>query len=437
MSERSTIHLTNNAIPSADQLNTPQRKGAADLAHILEKLATSGSTVPSQGMVFGGLGVTGKANDMRVDVGEGVGWLYDAGVSAPQHPFQLIMLRDDDVSAALNDGDSTDPRIDVISITPLSSLLDSEPVLQPGGGTSNLPTRRGPAYTINVTEGVPAPSPVAPGNPAGSMKLAEVLVPAGLTAGGGGTLSATITDYRNRAGLELKGPESPLNGWVQQVADWTTPGLVSLLQAYGVRDGLGKVLAYAFDRVEHWPAIFRTGIPAGDVSPLYPLCASGREYWLRIPATKAAAVKQTGGAGVEDTDWQQSIDTELTLIHLTAGAANIEIEVPIPVDIRNLEILEYDFDYTISTAFNSAGDFIAQVKRWDRSAGTKLALSPASTPDTTATGTDTDGAVLASPVVAEDGDTFSLHGLVIFEAVNDGAVITIHNVGIKVREGRS
>jgi len=437
MAELSTINFINSLIPSADQLNNPQREGAADVAHVLQYL-TAGATVPAEGMIFGGLSVSGKAADMRVDVAAGAGALYDGAVAAPQHPLKLALLREDDTSAALNDGDGSDPRIDVISVSPVSALLDTEPMLQIGGGTTDVEIRRGPSYTINVTEGVPDPSPVAPSTPSGAIKLAEVLVPAGLTAGGGGTVSATITDYRNRYGAEVKGPDTSLNGWVQNLDDWTIAGVVTLLQAYGVQDAAGKVLAYALDRVNHWPAIFRAGVPAGDnPASLYPLVnPGGREYWIRIPATKAAAIKQTGGAGVEDTDWQQSIDTELTLIHLTGIAANIEIEIPIPVDIRGLEILEFDFDYTIGPAFNSAGQLIAQVKRWDRSAGTKLALTPSATPDTTSTGTATGGAVLSPAVVTDDGDTFSLYGLVLFEAVNDGAVLTIHNVGIKVREGR-
>lgn len=432
----SSPNFNANLIPTALQLNTALRTGAADLAHLMQYLL-SGASVPGAGLVMGGLDVVGKANDMRVDVLAGYGAVYNGAVTPPEHPLEAVVLREDDVSPLLNDGDGTDPRIDVISVDPSSSLFDQEPLQVPegGGSTQDAYTRRGPGYAIQVTEGVPNPSPAAPSTPTGSLKLAEVLVPAGLTAAGGGTASATITDHRNRASLEVKGPDSSLEGWRQLVSTWSS--VVDMLTLVGVLDADGKALQLVGDLDEHWPAFFRSDVPSGDQAGyLYPMVIPlGREYWIRTMAVKGSVVK-SGGAGVKGTDWDESIDPNLTIYHITNVSANIEFEIPIPADIRGLEIIEFDVDYTIGTAFNSNNDVTLQLKHFDRSAGTKT-IKEATSPDSTVTGLAVAGLAVDPSFVLDTGDAASLHGFVVFEAVNDGAVLTIWSVGIKVREGRA
>jgi hypothetical protein len=440
MSERSSIHYTNSLIPSADQLNTPAREGAADMAHIFEKLAMSGATVPANGAVFGGLEVQGKVNDMRVDVTEGVGWLYDAAVPSPQHPFELIMVREDDTSAALNDGDGTHPRIDVISITPSSALLDTEPMLQIGGGTTPTPTRRGPDYTINVTEGTPAASPVAPSTPSGAMKLAEVLVPAGLTAGGGGTSAATITDYRTRAGLEIKGPESPLNGWVQHFDDWTPAGVATLLQAFGVRDADGKVMAYGVDRVNHWPAIFRAGIPAGDVSGnLYPmLIPGGRTWW----DTKPGSTINVPEGVVADPDITVRNDGMELLtwvgcyIEHDSGAAHGPqyLTMAWQVEGRSLRVEDAYVSHKVLTVLGGAGSIKARLYHYDQSADTSTLISDDTTLSNTAANHD-DQLTNVVPTLAAPGDVIAIRLEINFAAVADGAIVNIKSGRVQWREG--
>lgn len=439
MAEISSIYFTNGYQPDAAQLNDPARKGSADIAHMLQFFAMGDGVVPSAGIVIGGLYVNGKTGDMRVDVDAGAGAFYDAGAVAPLHPFGIVVLRDDTQSPALNDGDGTHPRIDVISITPSSGLLDSEPVAKKGGGSDTIPTRRGPDWTIVVTEGTPAASPVAPGTPSGSVKLAEVLVPAGLTAsspGAGGTNEATITDYRSHAIASTKGHESPNFGWTQRVDTWSSTAIMSRLEGVLAADGKNLILFGDLD--ENWPAFQRTGEPAGDeTGHLYPLMnPGGRDYWIRVTASKAAGVAQFSGGGVEDTDWQQSADTELGFEHLTAVSAVVRFEIPIPIAVRGLEVIEFDVEYTIVDAFNSAGDLALLLQRWDRSAGVTDTIASVN-PDTTIASKTVEGEPVGTPRVIETGDSLAVRGQITFEAVNDSAHIIIHSVGAKVREGRA
>ncbi len=372
MSERSSNHFTNSLIPSADQLNGPQREGAADLAQLLQFLAVGDVAVPAAGIVFGGLVVTGKAGDMRVDVSAGAAGLYDAGVAAPQHPLQFVMVRDDDTSDALNDGDGTHPRIDLISVTPLSALLDSEPVLEIGGGTTPTPIRRGPDYTINVTEGTPAASPVVPSLPSGAMKLSEVLVPAGLTAGGGGTASATVTDYRNHRGRQVRGP-----------FDAIAPELLRLVSAWASGRNMMEVrsapsvgvesLAWRGDMAEHWPAYRRLGVPAGDdSSDLYPVViAGGRQHPLSAPFN--AGDPSDADASVNVQGFGATQFGGVRIDHLTGNATTVRASAMFLTPARGASFDTYKLEYELFTT--APLTLAARAVVYDASAGVVVNLS--------------------------------------------------------------
>jgi hypothetical protein len=434
MAEVSSPHLTNSLIPTAEQINTPNRVGAADIAHLLQHLLTSGLTPPAAGVVMGGLAVTGKVNDMRVDVGEGAGAIYDGTVSAPKHPFELAIVRDDDTSAALNDGDGSFDRIDVISITPLSALLDTEPVLEIGGGTTPVPTRRGPDYTINITEGTPSGSPSAPATPSGAIKLAEVLVPTGLTAGGGGTSAATITDYRNRAGAEIKGPDSPSSGWIQQTDDFSLGGISALLTALGVRDDTGKALGLGISFPFHLPVFSRVGAAAGEYNgALYPMLLVGdRTHELSAPFN----------AG-DPSDADASVNTQgfgaiqfggVRVAHLTANATTVRVSATFPTPARGASFGTYRLKYEVETA--EPATLQARAVAYDASADAVINLSDLTTIAKTV---GTHDVALDNPVefLPAIGDIVGIRVDIGFAAAADSAAMELRSGTARITEGRA
>lgn len=433
MSERSSNHFTNNLIPSADQLNGPQREGAADLAHMMQFLAMGDTAVPAAGIVFGGLLVAGKANDMRVDVSAGAGWLYDAGVSSPQHPSQFVSIREDDTSDALNDGDGTHPRIDVISITPSSALLDSEPVLQVGGGTTPAPIRRGPDYTINITEGTPAASPVAPSTPSGAMKVAEVLVPAGLTAGGGGTASATITDYRNHRGLIRRGPLDAIAPELQRyVTAWSGGRSLMILQgAPGIANGL---IEWRGDMDEHWPAYRRSSVPAGDeTGDQYPMTiGGGREHLLSAPFN--AGDPTDADASVNVQGFGALVYGGVRVDHLTANATTVRASAVFLTPARGASFDAYKLKYEVYTA--APATLSARAVAYDASADAIVNLSDVTS---IATGVGTHEETLDNPVefTPDDGDIVGIRIEIGFAAAADSAAVECRTGSATVREGRA
>jgi len=435
MSEVSSIHFTNSLIPSADQLNTPQRKGAADISQLIQDLVMGGVAVPAAGVVIGGLLVTGKANDMRVDVAAGLAGLYDSGAVSPEHPFRLIMVRDDDVSPALNDGDSTDPRIDVISITPEAALLDSEPVLQIGGGTTNVATRRGPGYTINVTEGTPDPSPVAPGTPTGAIKVAEVLVPAGLTAGGGGTASATITDYRNHRGLIRRGPFDGIAPELHRyVATWSGGRSLMILQgAPGLANGL---IEWRGDMTNHWPAWRRLDEPAGDeTGDLYPMVIAGngdREHWLTAPFNAGDPSDADASVNVQGFGALQYGGVRVD--HLTGSATTVRASVMFLTPARGASFNSYRLKYEIYTA--APATLAARAVVYDADADAIVNLSDLTNLPTSVA---THDEALDNPIefTPDEGDIVGIRIEIGFAAAADNAAIECRTGSAAIREGRA
>jgi hypothetical protein len=429
----SSPNFNANLIPTALQLNDALRHGAADLAHLLQYLVSSAS-VPGAGLVMGGLNVVGKANDMRVDVLAGYGAVYNGAVTPPEHPLEAVVLREDDVSPLLNDGDGSDPRIDVISIDPSSSLFDSEPLLIPdgGGATQAAFTRRGPGYVIKVTEGVPDPSPSAPGTPTGALKLAEVLVPAGLTAAGGGTSAATITDFRNRASLETKGPDSSREGWWQLVSTWGS--VVDMLTLVGIQEADGKALQLVGDLDEHWPAFFRSDVPTGDQAGYaYPmLIPFGRSHPLSVPFNAGDPSNADASVNVQGFGALQFGGVRIE--HLTANIAARRASAVFPTPSRGASLSAYKVRYEVFTAEPSSLDARAVV--YDASAGAVVNLSGL-TPLAKTVGVHE--VSLNAPVefVPDEGDIVGIRADADFAAAADSSAVELRLGTATVTEGRA
>ncbi len=437
MSEISTPNLGDGLIPSAAQMNTPARVGAADIAHFLQYLLSGDAFFPAPGAVAGGLAVLGKVNDMRVDVLAGAGAIFIGATPSPQHPLNLAILRATTQSPTLNDGDGTHPRIDVVSITPATALLDSELMLLPGGGTQAQFTRRGPGTTIVVTEGTPAASPVAPSTPSGSIKLAEVLVPAGLTAAGGGTDAATITDYRNKLGVATRGPDTA-GGYSLSEEDWTTPAKIAMVSLFGARAEFNKLLRLAGDVVEHWPAFTRLDTPTDDATEaLFPLMSAGsRKYW------DVAGFAEQGAGDITDADVAFDVRGMspttaayfgTILSHLTGNSITKRWSVAFQSTARQVSTDAYKVDYKVLNA--SPTSITAQAFRYDVAGDVAEPLSDA-TSLSTALGRRT--VALDNPVERTliEGEILTIRVAVAFAAAPDSSVVHLR-AGLAQRfEGR-
>lgn len=454
MSEISSINFHDASVPSAAQLNTPQRKGAADIAVLFSALMTGDQNeAAAADGILGGLQVQGVNNDMRVLVTKGAGFRHDATAVAgtPPDSWELLLLAVDTHSSALSDGDGTHPRIDVISVDPSSAELDSEAVLNPGSGAGTTPryTRRGPQLDIVVTEGTPAASPSAPSTPSGHVKLAEVTIPAGLTAGGGGTgdASVTITDYRNHAGLYKRRNSGISAEAAAQLikAAWSGSDIIARSQ---IPDGSNS-LSLQLDADSNWLFLSRNGVPAGEEgSDLYPLVSPGGRGWeiyfpvpLRNPAeayTVGANWTVTHNSNL-GTSGNTKGPRDLLCLHNGSGAQNLDVEIPITLPQRGLKITAVTLHYEVNTILGGSGAATARVYKVSGPGQDQDAIGSETTLNNTtglkATAIDVGGGSPPEDEITEDHTNFVLAIRLAADAVADSASIEIYGVTVEVEEG--
>lgn len=128
--------------------------------------------------VLSGLQVTAYSPaDMGVQVAPGKAYINGK-------PVPVNLAQDLTVVAA----DATNPRIDIVVI--YWNQRQEDPVTNYLGNT--VYTRLYDSFQLDIIEGTPAATPVAPETPAGGLKLAEIYVAAGATS----ISSANITDTR-------------------------------------------------------------------------------------------------------------------------------------------------------------------------------------------------------------------------------------------------
>lgn len=178
-----------------DDAGTPvDDAGAADLRAVLAIL-TAGVVTPAAGFAV--------APDANLDLAVGSGTAYtDVAVVAGTDPGQgryLVRLGDDETTVTLDAADLSNPRIDELYLVVLDDQYDSSGLVLP---------------RLAVRKGTAAASPSAPG-PDGSwkayLKLAEVLVGAGVTS----ITAGNITDARAFAALETAaGGVVPVGGTI-------------------------------------------------------------------------------------------------------------------------------------------------------------------------------------------------------------------------------
>lgn len=136
------------------------------------------------------------AGDLDYLVEPGVGLFKDTAEADAFEPIYKPIFIAAQQSGTLSAHDPTNPRIDILTLAPatVDDENDTRKILTAGVLTpTSVDTRRRRAFTLGVVAGTPAGSPSVPATPAGTIKIAEITVPA--TSG-----PITVTDVRPKVG---------------------------------------------------------------------------------------------------------------------------------------------------------------------------------------------------------------------------------------------
>lgn len=142
-----------------------------------------------------------NATTSQVKLGNGV--MYDGAQVDPEPKTRLFsVLANSNVTHAA--ADPSNPRIDIIVATPARATLLSENRNFKDAGTGvissvSMVVETDWITTLAVVAGTPAGSPAAPATPAGTIKLAEVLVAAATGIAGAGSYTDKRTQYKKRS----------------------------------------------------------------------------------------------------------------------------------------------------------------------------------------------------------------------------------------------
>lgn len=345
MSEIRTPHLTNNAIPNAAQWNNAFRGMVREIQEMMLRLL-HGDDTPSAGGggVLGGLVCDNVSGQMQSSVTPGWGWYYDATLPSPQSPFGVVVLHETTI-VNHTPADGSNPRIDVISIASPSDTDTVESTLTWEAAPENRPTQRGAQPALVVTAGTPAGSPVAPATPAGHLKLCEVTVPAGAT-------NLNSAGYSNKRVMANGGKlrDADLGDFV--FADRVGTGVVSLLTVLDLLETL-EPSAIQWDRSKDYPVFYRgkgeVGIGGGDkLGAHYPmLIHGGRTWWRSVPWI---GKEQDLGANPMTSLFNANY---LTLARVNTTAMGYTMSVPIPADVRGIEVVAAKLRYQCVEAFDA------------------------------------------------------------------------------------
>lgn len=125
---------------------------------------------------------TADGTDAVVDMSPGIALYYESSEADVFLGEVRACFADavQTINVPANNDVSGDDRIDVISFRPIEVEEDTQTRWFKDPVTSNLsqqdvPTRVRLDFEIEITQGTPAPAPIAPATPAGNLKVAEVL----------------------------------------------------------------------------------------------------------------------------------------------------------------------------------------------------------------------------------------------------------------------
>jgi hypothetical protein len=393
-------------------------------------------TSPTNGIIMGGLLASGVAGQMYSAVTKGTAILPSAR-ALPVGNALYCYLADDETSnpAALlhSDGDATLDRYDAVTIkvSSVTDTLENASTYPTGTVTPQVNIQRGCQVTFSVIEGTPAATPLYPVIPSDERLLAFVLVPSGLTAGGGGMASATYEDWRAvRRFDELRnaGPHDVANvlqSFDAYRASSLPAGAVTL-----------ATLTWYMDGAEQWWAMRRTNPLAGDdTSNMYPMMIPGGREWDVFVPFSGAGIHQTvnnNDMAFDDLGYQVQVTRSGT-----TGQEQFALRKAIPVVARGLELTAAVVSYDVDTAFD--GTIIAQalgLAKLDAAGSPTTLDSIAMTLNSTGPRQDVALSIPASTVIAT-GEALRLIATIDLDANGTTGVVQLLGVKLTFREGRA
>lgn len=266
---------------------------------ILARLFADSSGVPRSGFIGDDCLVSIGAG-LQLNIAKGFGMFYDTSASGDFAPWWLPVVLDSTGSVTLGAHDATNPRIDVVCITPATEDDNSETVYVKSGGvvsTTSEDKRRKWSGTLSVVAGTPNASPAVPATPSGKIALAEVSVPAVSGA-------VTVRDVRPilSPGYDLR--PAGVVGWCDGFVPTDVGGALLVATSSGMIVSVAAGIAYILGRPYYYKRQFVT-IPTNGADQVYYIVADqdGTIKTLTAPTTAGVGqlllctVSVPGGAG--------------------------------------------------------------------------------------------------------------------------------------------
>lgn len=445
MSEIRTMNPVLNRIFSPTQISDALRGTVREIAEAWGHQAgfESGDTARDDGIVFGGLVASGVSAAMYTQVTAGAA-LVPATRSLPLGNALFCFLADDETSnpASLlhSDGDGTFDRIDAITIKPSTATDTSgNPSTYPTGATSPaVDLERGCVITFNVIEGTPAASPAYPAVPTDELVLAYVLVPTGMTAGGGGMGDASVIyeDFRRvHSPKSVRNTTTGATTHYGRATDFNAFQALHMTRADG--GGSNRSLAWRMVGADNWFAMRRGTVDSGDTSAdLFPMCIPSGRTWKRtvglerlVDNAVANATVDQVGYDVGTSEWGGFDITWSASLTASGNASQVILG-----DARGLQLIGVELEYNVIQTLSS-GNMTARLYMWDQSAGASGALTAAENL-TDSAGQNTHTFTLSPSPVLDEGDfvfvLFTLGGL----STATPAHYQLQAITCEVKEGR-
>lgn len=440
MSEWRVMNTVLNRIFSVDQINKSLRATTREIAESFGHMLKLSGTDPKNGIALGGLVCSGVTAAMYTEVTAGTAILPSARALPLGNALVAYLADDEDsnpVELLHSDGDGSNPRIDaiVLTLTSVADTSENATIYPTGAVTPPVNIQRGGVVTFAIIEGTPAASPSYPAVPLTDFVVAYVIVPAGMTAGGGGMAHGTViyedaravrnpSEVRNAGGLTVAKTVVNFDAYVAQ----------QLVNALGT--GGSKSLAWRMDDTESWWAMRRVGEPAGDSgADLFPMCVpGGREWEIFIPFGNGQLYDIVASVGIDVVN----DGAEAQIIRSSNAAQSFGFAVTVPLPSRGLELVDATFHWRVVAAFDGtintddlvfgSVDHLAAVT--DLSAGgTSMVLG--------ATGIKSQNFTPTGTPVLVDDEFLRLAATI--NLANDGTAVgnlRLRGMSLRVREGR-